>query len=142
MRNQNYLITGVNHITLATKNVTRSFDFYRNILGFKPLCKWNAGAYFLAGDMWFCLNYDEYCSAGTDYTHIAFTVNQSNFKSLKDKIITNNITIFKDNRSEGDSLYFLDPDGHKLEVHVGDWQSRIALKKQNIGNWEDVEFYV
>ena len=29
------------------------------------------------------------------------------------------------NTSEGDSVYFLDPDGHKLELHVGDWRSRL-----------------
>ncbi|WP_159065009.1 hypothetical protein [Thaumasiovibrio subtropicus] len=30
------------------------------------------------------------------------------------------------NRSEGQSLYLLDPDGHKLELHVGDLNSRLA----------------
>jgi hypothetical protein len=32
----------------------------------------------------------------------------------------------RQNLSEGDSLYFLDPDGHKLEAHVGDLKSRLA----------------
>lgn len=31
----------------------------------------------------------------------------------------------EENLSEGDSLYFLDPDGHKLELHVGSLQSRL-----------------
>lgn len=31
----------------------------------------------------------------------------------------------------GTWYYFLDPDGHKLEVHVGDWKTRIdELKKK------------
>ncbi len=74
--------------------------------------------------------------------HIAFNVNSSDFLKFKDKIIANNITIFKENKSEGDSLYFLDPDGHKLEIHVGNWHTRIESKKQNIGNWYNVEFYI
>ena len=41
-----------------------------------------------------------------------------------------------------DPLYFLDPDGHKLEIHVGDWQARIQAKKMNLGSWKDVEWFV
>jgi hypothetical protein len=33
---------------------------------------------------------------------------------------------WKSNRSEGDSFYFLDPDGHQLEAHVGSLESRLA----------------
>jgi hypothetical protein len=34
--------------------------------------------------------------------------------------------LWKENTSEGDSLYFLDPDGHRLELHVGSLDSRLA----------------
>lgn len=37
---------------------------------------------------------------------------------------------WKQNRSEGDSFYFLDPDGHRLEAHVGDLRSRLAACRQ------------
>ncbi|MFB9570701.1 hypothetical protein ACFFRS_27370, partial [Saccharopolyspora hordei] len=39
--------------------------------------------------------------------------------------------IWKANRSEGASLYILDPDGHKLELHLGDLASRLAHFRQN-----------
>lgn len=50
--------------------------------------------------------------------------------------------LFKENTSPGKSLYFLDLDGHKLEIHVGDWKTRIAAKKENPGKWTNVEWFV
>jgi len=96
-------------------------------LGFKALLKNAGGAYFLAGDMWFCLEVDRRVRNGPlpEYTHFAFSVSQNDFESLSEKIRNSGAKIFKDNKSEGNSLYFLDPDGHKLEIHVGDWRSRI-----------------
>lgn len=136
------MITGINHITIAVSDVERSFDFYVNALGFTPLCKWNKGAYFLSGNTWFCINHDVNSAATQDYTHIAFDVAQNDFNNMKSIIIASGAIIFKDNISEGDSLYFCDPDGHKLEIHNGNWQTRIASKKGNLGSWENVEFFI
>jgi catechol 2,3-dioxygenase-like lactoylglutathione lyase family enzyme len=63
------MLTGLNHLTLAVRDLERSLVFYRNTLG--------------------------------------------------------NL-----NRSEGDSLYFLDPDGHQLEAHVGGLASRLAACRE------------
>ena len=41
-----------------------------------------------------------------------------------------NVKEWRDNRSEGASFYFLDPDGHKLETHVGDLASRLQACRQ------------
>jgi hypothetical protein len=57
------------------------------------------------------------------------------------KIIDSGAQIFKDNTSPGSSLYFLDPDGHKLEIHVGDWHNRIEAKKAQPGQWKNVEWF-
>lgn len=145
------MITGLNHITLAVQDIEVSFNFYLNILKFKPLVKWDKGAYFLIGEpmtskpgagLWFCLNLDKNRIPNLCYTHYAFGVPKNHFTEICDNIISSGITIFKENSSPGDSLYFLDPDGHKLELHVGNVESRITSKKLDVGNWQEVEWYV
>ena len=132
----------MNHITLAVKNIDTSFAFYHDILGLKPMVKWDKGAYFLAGDFWFCLNVDEKRLSNPCYTHYAFSVTKEEFAKMSDAIIRRGTEIFKDNKSPGESLYFLDPDGHKLEIHVGNWKTRLDAKKTDIGSWRDVEWFV
>lgn len=145
------MIRGLNHITLAVQNIERSFAFYRDILGLKPLVKWERGAYFLVGErddnnpgsgVWFCLNADVQRHAQPCYTHYAFSVSVDDFKKMEAKIINSGATVFKENTSPGTSLYFLDPDGHKLEIHVGTFQDRIVAKKESPGDWKNVEWFV
>lgn len=84
------MIIGINHITLAVKDLEESFKFYQEVLQFKPLAKWKKGAYFLAGDLWFCLIQDQNTreSPQKDYTHIAFTVSEQDFEIISDCIST------------------------------------------------------
>jgi len=47
------------------------------------------------------------------------------------RLETAGVTCWKDNRSEGQSFYFLDPDNHQLELHVGSLASRLeACRKR------------
>jgi catechol 2,3-dioxygenase-like lactoylglutathione lyase family enzyme len=136
------MIKGISHINLSVSNLEVSWIFYKDILGFKPLAKWPEGAYFLAGDTWFCINLD--VSTRThplpEYTHMAFSVEQADFDSIARKIKQSGTKIWKENSSPGDSLYFLDPDGHKLELHSSNWQTRIETAKQE--QWEGMTFFV
>jgi catechol 2,3-dioxygenase-like lactoylglutathione lyase family enzyme len=145
------MIKSFNHITLAVTDIDRSFAFYRDVLGLKPLVKWGSGsesggAYFLVGDSptetWFCLNVDPSRTSSTCYTHYAFSVSADEFDAMSKRILESGATVFKDNTSPGESLYFLDPDGHKLEIHVGNWQTRITAKKADSGSWKNVEWFV
>lgn len=145
------MITAMNHITLAVSDIDQSFIFYRDILGLKPLVKWNKGAYFFVGDskagvagsgFWFCLNVDKARVPNPCYTHYAFTVSEENFNLMAAKIVGSGCKLFKENTSPGESLYFLDPDGHKLEIHVGTADMRIIIKKNHPGHWENVEWFV
>lgn len=133
------MIQGINHITLSVRSLGDSFTFYEKVLGFKPLMKKAKSAYFLAGDLWFCIEEDPTVrtQALPEYTHIAFSVAQKNFSLISKRIENSGAHIFKGNKSEGDSIYFLDPNGHKLEVHVGDVNSRLARYRGQ----PDTEFF-
>ena len=139
-----FMIQGLNHLTLAVTDLEKSFSFYRDVLGFKPLVKWDRGAYFFIGetDLWFCLNVDERRKPHDCYTHYAFTVTKKDFDLMKKKLTDAGIISFQDNSSPGDSFYFLDSDGHNLEIHVGSAADRLKIKKENPGTWRNVEWFV
>ena len=144
------MIKGINHINISVADIERSFLFYKDVLGFKPLCKSEGSAYFLAGHpddpgcLWFSLDLDRngLRRPSPCNTHFAFSVNDQDFDVLSSCITQSGAKVFKDNTSLGKSLYFLDPDDHKLEIHVGNWQARIRAKKEKPGNWKNVEWFV
>lgn len=119
-------VSGLNHITLAVTDLDNSITFYREVLGFRLRAFWPDGAYLEAGSLWLCLALDKQALSRPhpDYTHLAFSVASSDFAELSEKLRAV-APIWKQNRSEGNSLYVLDPDGHKLELHVGSLQSRL-----------------
>ena len=144
------MITGLNHITLAVQNIEISFQFYKDVLGFTPICKWEGSTYFIVGELsdpnalWFCLDLDrkQLYKPSLCSTHYAFSVSLHDFEKISARIMESGAMLFKENTSPGKSLYFFDPDGHKLEIHVGDWRSLVAAKKENLGNWKNVEWFV
>jgi catechol 2,3-dioxygenase-like lactoylglutathione lyase family enzyme len=119
------VLTGFNHLTLAVRDLSRSLHFYGEVLGFRPLAAWRTGAYLELGSLWLCLTVDEAANGAPGYTHYAFSVEASEFEAFKSRLQACGISEWKENSSEGDSLYFLDPDGNKLEAHVGDLASRL-----------------
>lgn len=123
----------VNHITFAVSDLEKSFDFYRMILGLQPVARWNTGAYLLAGDIWIALIMDNSCSSyiRPDYSHIAFGCSPAEFARLKSSLTSYGCQEWSKNESEGDSFYFTDPDGHKLEIHVGNLQTRLKSMQQS-----------
>jgi glutathione S-transferase fosA5 len=132
----------INHVTLSIRDLERSFAFYRNVLGFRPLARWRRGAYLLAGEAtWICLTLDDKTRTDVlpEYTHIAFSVAPDALAETARRIRGSGARDWQENTSEGDSVYFLDPDGHKLELHVGDWRSRLAACRAR--PYDDMVFF-
>lgn len=127
MRHDLPRITGLSHLTFAVSDLDRSVAFYRDLLGCELKALWARGAYLAAGDLWLCMALDAEARRGPhpDYTHAAFSVAPEAFEALSARV-REAAPIWKADRSEGASLYFLDPDGHRLELHVGSLESRLA----------------
>lgn len=144
------MILGINHVNLSVFDMDRSFYFYTEILGFKPLCKSEGSTYLVAGErddprhLWVSLDLDRLkiripspCN-----THMAFSVAPSDFDTMAKRIIDSGAILFKENTSPGQSLYFQDPDAHKLEIHAGTLQDRLLAKRKDAGNWKNVQWFV
>ena len=126
------MLSGLNHITLATRDLQKSLDFYVTLLGFQLRAKWNGGAYLSLGELWFCLACEsgkaiigEQGFSARDYSHIAFSIAAEDFSGFSSLLLAKDVKQWKENKSEGASLYILDPDGHQLEIHVGSLHSRL-----------------
>jgi catechol 2,3-dioxygenase-like lactoylglutathione lyase family enzyme len=126
------MLTGLNHLTLAVTDLERSVGFYTGLLGLKLEAQWDGGAYLSLGGLWLCLSLDPARDIRNiepqpaDYTHYAFSIAQAGFAPFCARLRAAGVDEWRKNKSEGDSFYFLDPDGHQLEIHVGDLASRLA----------------
>jgi catechol 2,3-dioxygenase-like lactoylglutathione lyase family enzyme len=126
------MLSGLNHLTLAVNDLDRSFAFYVDMLGFSPKARWAQGAYLTLGELWLCLSLDgaRVEQPRHDYTHYAFSIAPEDFAAFAARLRANKVEEWKSNRSEGESLYFLDPDRHALEIHCGDLTSRLAACRE------------
>jgi glutathione S-transferase fosA5 len=122
------LVLGINHLTLAVRDLDLSVRFYVDLLGLKLRAQWNRGAYLTAGTAWITLTLDSDARdlALPEYTHFAFTVRQCDFQEISDRVRGAQVRIWQENHSPGDSLYFMDPNGHKLEIHTSSLSDRLA----------------
>ncbi|MCU7649678.1 fosfomycin resistance glutathione transferase [Pseudomonas piscis] len=126
------MLTGLNHLTLAVTDVPRSLAFYHSLLQLRLEASWDGGAYLSLPGLWLCLSLDgqRQAPAVADYTHYAFSLEAGDFDSFVSRLREAGVQEWRDNRSEGASFYFLDPDGHRLEAHVGDLASRLQACRQ------------
>lgn len=122
-------IVGLNHLTLAVSDLGRSIASYSELLGFSIRMRGPSSAYLEAGTLWLALVLDPEVRRGPlpEYSHIAFSVAPSELLLLASRLASVGVARWQDSDDAG-SFYFLDPDGHKLELHSGDIHSRLAAR--------------
>jgi catechol 2,3-dioxygenase-like lactoylglutathione lyase family enzyme len=123
------MLTGLNHLTLAVGDLDRSLAFYSGLLGFSIRMRAPSSAYLEAGSLWLALVVDPAVRRGPlpEYSHAAFSISPSELPVLAQRLINDGIACWQ-GAERSDSFYFLDPDGHKLELHSGDLRCRLAAR--------------
>ena len=123
------MITELNHLTLSVSDLGRSVAFYSELLGFSIRMHGPSSAYLEAGTLWLALVLDPKVRRGPlpEYSHAAFSVAASELPLLVERLGSLGVPRWQE--PDGfNSFYFVDPDGHKLELHSGSLQSRLLVR--------------
>lgn len=130
------MIKSINHVTYSVSDLKNSVDFYKNILKAKILLEGKNTAYFTVGGVWLALNEESDIPRNEiqySYTHIAFSIDEREFDGWYKWLKENNVNILNGRQRDirdKKSIYFTDPDGHKLELHTGTLEDRLKYYKE------------
>jgi len=121
-----FKIEALDHVALSVRDVERSTRWYADVLGFKRLHedKWNGIPAFVGnGDAAIALfpASEEIGSTAADRAavrtlHFAFRTDRENFSRAQDELRKRTIPFEFQDHEISHSIYFLDPDGHKIEI--------------------------
>jgi catechol 2,3-dioxygenase-like lactoylglutathione lyase family enzyme len=127
------MITGLNHVTLAVSDLGRSVAFYSDLLQFSVRMRSRSSAYLESGALWLALVQDPEVRRTPlpEYTHIALSVPAQELAGLTERLTKAGVACWQVSE-RCDSFYFLDPDGHKLELHSGDLHRRLCERVANV----------
>ena len=119
-------IDTLDHVALAVRDLERSARWYADVLGFKRLHegKWNGIPIFVGNDAAAVALFpasEEIGSASVDRAavrtlHFAFRTDRQNFLRAQDELKKRAISFEFQDHEISHSIYFRDPDGHKIEI--------------------------
>ncbi|WP_243720028.1 VOC family protein [Macrococcus lamae] len=86
----------MNHLTFSVSNLKNSKYFYEHILEGELVYESDRTVYLILGGVWIALNEERTIPRHEikySYTHIAFTINESDYQYWYDKLIKYRVTL-------------------------------------------------
>ncbi|HUC11731.1 MAG TPA: VOC family protein [Stellaceae bacterium] len=110
--------SGIDHIVLHCKDVARSKRFYTDVLGMTVYRDDGRHVFMHAGAQGVALFESADAApfaAGTDMNHLALSVADGTYQSLKAELERHGVAV-SGRPGEDHCIYFSDPDGHRLQL--------------------------
>jgi catechol 2,3-dioxygenase-like lactoylglutathione lyase family enzyme len=118
-------LEGLDHVALSVRDVERSAQWYGEVLGFERQHEgmWNGipvfvgkRSYGIALFPFRAAKDDPSESSAPAILHLAFRANRPNFVAAQDELKRRGVRFEFEDHEISHSIYFQDPDGHKIEI--------------------------
>jgi catechol 2,3-dioxygenase len=133
-------IAHIDHVAIAVRDVGRSVEWYTEVLGLdRRHPEWGAEpAMVCAGDTCialFAVEGEGAASRGRDaiaMRHLAFRVDRAGFERAQDELRDRGIEFEFMDHETAHSVYFQDPDGHRLEITTYELESLESVYRRTL----------
>ena len=131
-------LEGIDHVAMSVRDVERAAQWYIDVLGFERLHEgmWDGIPVFI-GKGTTALALFPVRSHGTSKSsgpadvrmlHLALRANRQNFLAAQEELRRRGIKFEFQDHEISHSIYFRDPDGHKLEITTYDLEGRASSR--------------
>jgi catechol 2,3-dioxygenase-like lactoylglutathione lyase family enzyme len=112
---------GLDHVAIAVADLDRSENFYRDVLGLERVhAEWDPPRVLASGGSGMALfpagMHDDEVVGAPGILHFAFRVDRDAFEAAQSELSERGIEFRVSDHGAAHSIYFDDPDGHRLEL--------------------------